>query len=303
MRLTSIITINFNQPEVTLEFLQSLKKHTGCNVEVILVDNGSLSDHSADFKKAFSNLICIRSETNLGFAGGNNLGILHAKGDYLLFLNNDTEITESLVSELIKVLDNDSAIGLVSPLIEYYHHPQIIQYAGYTEMNYTTCRNNEIGHFDLNIGQYDSVSCETSFCHGAAMMCRRDGLTIVGLMDENYFLYYEELDWCEKFKRAGKKMWFTGYTKILHKESVSAGRESAVKTYFMTRNRLLFIRKNAALINTFIFYLYCLFISCPKQVLVYLKKGRLDLIKWVIKGFFWNITHSKNSAHLGFIKP
>ena len=119
-------------------------------------------------------------------------------------------------------------------------------------------------------------------------------------MEEQYFLYYEELDWCEKFRKAGKKIWFTGRTKILHKESMSVGKESSIKTFFMTRNRMLFIRRNTGVVNTTFFSLYYVFIACTRQILNYLIKGRKDLVKYVFKGLWWNFTHSKNSQDLGF---
>jgi len=301
MKLTSIITVNFNQPVATIEFLKSVKESTQNDyIEVVLVDNGSGEDHQIEFEKVFPGLNYIRSENNLGFAGGNNLGIKQAKGDFLFLLNNDTEITENLVSELVSELENNPAIGLISPLLLYFHHPDIIQYAGFTEMNYITCRNSGIGSFEKNEGQYDNDSRQTAFCHGAAMMCRKADLEQVGLMEESYFLYYEELDWCERFKKAGKKIWFTGRASVFHKESMSVGKESRIKTYFMTRNRMLFIRKNTGLINTLLFSLYYITIACPKQLYLYIRKGRNDLVKWLLKGVLWNLTHSKNSDSLGF---
>ncbi|KIO78763.1 glycosyl transferase [Pedobacter lusitanus] len=301
MKLTSIITVNFNQPEVTIDFLRSVKLHSNLSeVEVIIVDNGSKEDHRQDFLKEYPELIYISSAKNLGFAGGNNLGIEAAQGDYLLFLNNDTEITGNLISELIRELDENEEIGLISPLLLYFDNPDIIQYAGATPMDYLTCRNSTIGLLENNNGQYDHQSRETAFCHGAAMMCRKRDLESAGLMDKNFFLYYEELDWCEQFKRAGKKIWFTGNTKVYHKESMSVGKESMIKTYFMTRNRMLFIRRNTGKLNTLFFSLYYIGIACPKQIFIYLKKNRTDLIRWVFRGIKWNLTHSKNSEDLGF---
>lgn len=301
MKRTSIITVNFNQPEVTLDFLQSVKLHTHlAGVEVILVDNGSSEDHSAIFLKAYPELIYIYSAENLGFAGGNNLGIARATGEYLLFLNNDTEITGNLVSELTGALDENPEIGLISPLLLYFDAPEVIQYAGSTKMNYITCRNRTIGAMEINRGQYDKVFEETAFCHGAAMMCRKADLKTAGLMENNFFLYYEELDWCEKFKKAGKKIWFTGRTLVYHKESMSVGKESKIKTYFMTRNRMLFIRRNTSWLNTLLFSLYYIGIASPKQVLMYSRKNRKDLIHWVFMGLKWNFTHSKDSNDLGF---
>ncbi|MET1056679.1 MAG: glycosyltransferase family 2 protein [Pedobacter sp.] len=301
MKRTSIISVNFNQPEVTIDFLRSIKVHANLALtEVILVDNGSRENREADFLAEFPGVIYIRSEHNLGFAGGNNLGINRASGDYLLLLNNDTEITSGLIETLTNELDNNADIGLVSPLLLYFDAPEVIQYAGFSEMNYMTCRNSVIGGMELNTGQYDQDSRETAFCHGAAMMCRTADLKSVGLMEEQFFLYYEELDWCEKFRRAGKKIWFTGKTKVYHKESMSVGKESIIKTYFMTRNRILFIRRNTSMLNTLLFCIYYISFASPKQILIYLGKGRKDLVKWFFRGIGWNLSHSKDSTELGF---
>jgi GT2 family glycosyltransferase len=301
MKTTSIVTVNFNQPQVTIDFLKSVKVSTSAEtVEVILVDNGSCEDHEEAYKAVYPELVYIRSAVNLGFAGGNNLGIKVAKGDYLLLLNNDTEITKNLIETMMAEFDSNPEIGILSPLLLYFDQPEMIQYAGFTTMNYLTCRNKAIGNMETNSGQYDEDSRETGFCHGAAMMCRKADLETVGLMAEHFFLYYEELDWCEKFKKAGKKIWFTGKAKVYHKESISVGKESSIKTYFMTRNRMLFIRRNMDLLNTLLFSAYYLMFACTKQIVVYLLKGRTDLIPWVFKGVLWNFNNSKNSHKLGF---
>ncbi|GGI25674.1 glycosyl transferase [Pedobacter mendelii] len=270
------------------------------NLEVVFVDNGSKEEFEQEYKAIYPELIYVRSAQNLGFAGGNNLGIKKATGDYLLLLNNDTEITSNTIDVLVSEMETNAEIGLLSPMILYYDQPDTIQYAGFTEMNYLTCRNSGIGSMQQNKGQFDNDSRETGYCHGAAMMCRRSDLEHVGLMAAEFFLYYEELDWCERFKKAGKKIWFTGKTKIYHKESMSVGKESAIKTYFMTRNRMLFIRKNTGIINSVLFSLYYIFIACSKQIINYLLKNRLDLVKWTFKGVSWNLTHTKNSKNLGF---
>jgi len=300
MDLISIISVNYNQPEVTVQFLKSIKNNANYdNVEVIIVDNGSREDHKQKFTEEYPGLIYIRSEENLGFAGGNNLGIKYAKGEFFLFLNNDTEISGNLLFELSTELKRNDNIGMISPLILYYEQPDIIQYAGFTKMNYITCRNKGIGSMEKNTGQYDNVSHPTYYFHGAAMMCRKSDLDTVGTMEENYFLYYEEYDWCEKFKRAGKIAWFTGKTKIYHKESMSVGKVSKIKTYFMTRNRMLFIRRNTSFINNALFTLYYILFAAPKQVFKYITGGRKDLIVWIYKGIAWNFKNGSTSSNLG----
>ncbi|PWS29202.1 glycosyltransferase family 2 protein [Pedobacter yonginense] len=297
----SIITVNFNQHQVNIDFLKSIKlSNPNYPIELIFVDNGSAIEHEAEYKSIYPELVYIRSDRNLGFAGGNNLGIQAATGKYLLLLNNDTEITPNLVEVLVSEMEANPSIGLISPLILYFDQPKTIQYAGFTEMNYLTCRNEGIGNMQIDSGQYDKDSRETGYCHGAAMMCRKADLETVGLMAEEFFLYYEELDWCEKFKKQGKKIWFTGKTKIYHKESISVGKESKIKTYFMTRNRMLFIRRNTGFLNTTLFSIYFVLLVCSRDALAYLSKGRKDLIKWMYQGVFWNVMHSKNSKNLGF---
>jgi len=285
---------------VTLDFLRSVSQNTERNsVEVILVDNGSYENFERAFKAVYPDLVYIRSEKNLGFAGGNNLGIRQASGEYLLFLNNDTELVEGFVETLIREFHVHPEIGLLSPLILYFDDKTKIQYAGFSEMNYLTCRNKGIGNQETNLNQHDR-SQETGFIHGAAMMCRRDDLKKVGLMEENYFLYYEEIDWCEKFKKAGKKIWFTGRTKIYHKESISVGKESSLKTYFMHRNRMLYIRRNTNIFNILMFTMYYVAVACPKTIIKYYLNGRKDLIPWVFKALLWNFTNHVDSKALGY---
>ncbi|QIL41534.1 glycosyltransferase family 2 protein [Pedobacter sp. HDW13] len=303
MPLTSIITVNFHQMAVTIALLQSISRsYHAANVEVILVDNGADQDQSDIFTPYFKNIQYIRSVENLGFAGGNNLGIRQAKGDYILLLNNDTEIPAGCLETMQTELEANEKIGLLSPLLLYFDQQDLVQYAGFTPLNYVTGRNAYIGQFERNHGQFGQ-SYSTAFCHGAAVMCRREDLLNAGLMDENYFLYYEELDWCEKFKRIDKEIWFTGKTHVYHKESVSVGKESPLKVYFMTRNRMLFIRKNTGWITTLLFSMYFCLIACPKAVLAYLARGRWDLAKQVLSGLWWNFTHKKHSKNLGLALP
>lgn len=301
MALTSIITVNFHQIEVTIDLLKSIaKSYTPAEVEVVIVDNGAVKNMELIFQPYFANIKYIPSKENLGFAGGNNLGIKQAKGDYIFLLNNDTEIPTGCIETMVAELESNDKIGLLSPLLLYFDQKDLVQYAGFTPMNYLTARNAYIGQFEKNIGQYNDKSSPTGFCHGAAVMCRKTDLDRAGLMDETYFLYYEELDWCEKFKRIGKEIWFTGKTHVYHKESISVGKASPLKVYFNTRNRMLFIRKNTGWLNTILFSIYYTFIACPKAVLKFVFNKQPQLAKWTVKGLLWNYTHGKNSKELGF---
>ena len=167
-------------------------------------------------------------------------------------------------------------------------------------MNYYTGRNSCIGQFETDKGQYDDLTGPTGFVHGAAMMIKRECIEKAGTMAEIFFLYYEELDWCDHIKKAGYQSWLVADALIYHKESVSVGKVSALKEYFMNRNRILFIRRNAPLFARIVFYGYFGTTVMPVSIIRYIKKGHSDFIKWLLKAVWWNITENKDSKNLGF---
>jgi GT2 family glycosyltransferase len=302
MALISIITVNFNQPQATLALLKSIYEcYPKANLEVIVVDNASKEDHGEDFKNTELHVLYIRSQKNLGFAGGNNLGIKSAKGEYLFLVNNDTEFTPGLLETLTATLESDSSIGIISPKINYFDNKEIIQYAGFTAMNYYTCRNECIGQFETDNGKYNNIVSETGYVHGAAMMIRRVALKAAGNMAENFFLYYEEMDWCEQIKRSGFKIWVNTNALIYHKESLSVGKKSAVKEYFMNRNRILFIRRNASANQKFIFWIYFVCFVTPRNIISYLTEGTSSFVGILLKAIIWNIRNKTTSSNLGYI--
>ncbi|WP_425390681.1 glycosyltransferase [Ekhidna sp.] len=297
MKKVSIITINYNQLEVTLELLDSVEKQEFDDLEIIVVDNGSQADPSQEISRKFPHVITIRSEQNLGFAGGNNLGISHASGEYLFFVNNDTEIPQGTIASLCDVLDQRSEAGIVCPVIYYYNNPSVVQYAGYTPLNFLTGRNQAVGHMKqmplaLKVD-------ETSYAHGAAMMVRKEAIEAAGAMPENYFLYYEELDWATRIKEAGYKILVNRGCSILHKESMSVGKLSNLKTYFQTRNRILFMRRNVRGWRKLAFLLFFAFVAFPKNTFSYLISGSFGRFKAFLSGALWNVTHGTRSHQLG----
>jgi GT2 family glycosyltransferase len=300
MKKVSIITVNFNQPNVTRELLLSIVgTNTYNNIEVIVIDNGSRENPLDALSAEFPDIKAIRSDENLGFAGGNNLGIKAATGDYFFLVNNDTEFTPGLVQKLVNVLDEHPEVGMVSPRIHYFDDKALIQYVGFTQMNYYTCRNSSPGQFHRNGDEYTKVVGPTGYAHGAAMMVKRAVTEKAGLMFDNYFLYYEEGDWCERIKRAGYQVWMRGDALIYHKESVSVGKNSWLKEYFMNRNRILFMRRNAPVLPALFFYVYFLLLVVPRNVLAYIKTGDSNFTGYLFKAIWWNITHKKDSKDLG----
>jgi hypothetical protein len=270
--LVSVITVNYRQASITCALLDSIDQNSYKNLEVIVVDNGSEQDCSTLFQKHYPSVQVLSIRDNLGFAGGNNLGIKTAKGDFIFLVNNDTEWTSGLVESLLERFDMDDSIGVVSPKIRYHHTPDMIQYAGFTEINSLTGRNETIGKNEKDSGQYDTASL-TPYTHGAAMMLKKEVIQEVGLMPENYFLYYEELDWCHQIKEAGYDLWYEPKGLIYHKESASVGKLSSLKLYYLTRNRLLFMRRNIKGWRLGLFLSYFFSITFPIKSLIFLIKG------------------------------
>ena len=253
-------------------------------LEVIVVDNNSTQDEATEIEKCYSQVIVIRSEKNLGFAGGNNLGIKAAHGKFLFFLNNDTVIHQpSDIKHLIARLESSEKIGMVSPKIRFTWGDQLIQYAGYTPLSKIVLRNHAIGCGEEDCEQYNTAH-PTPYAHGAAMMVKREIIEKVGMMPECYFLYYEELDWSEMIRHAGYDIWYEPACTVYHKESQTTGRQSPLKTYYITRNRLLFAQRNIHSSIRYLTFGYLIGIVSIRDIIKYLCIGRFDLIKATIRG-------------------
>ncbi|MEO6287701.1 MAG: glycosyltransferase family 2 protein [Dyadobacter sp.] len=301
MKSVSIVTVNFNQPQVTEDLLKSLDEvNTYPDLEIIVVDNGSKVNPVPEWQRRYKDVKFIRSELNTGFAGGNNIGIREASGEYLFLINNDTEVTAELIGTLVQTMEANPKIGIISPKIHYFDHPGMLQYTGYTPMNYYTARNASIGQFEEDKGQYDALSGVTGYAHGAAMMIKREALEKAGGMAENYFLYYEELDWCERIRKAGYEVHVDLSALIYHKESVSVGKRTALKEYFMNRNRILFIRKNASGLTFFIFCCYFFAAVVPRNLIHYVRNNEFSFVPVFLKAITWHFTNKADSNNLGF---
>lgn len=290
----SIVILNYNQLKVSCEFLDSCKLLTYSNYEIILVDNASKEDPTTYVKEHYPEVIVIRNQENLGFTGGNNVGIAAAKGDYIFVVNNDTEVTPNLLEKLVEPFENDLSIGVVSPKIKYYSNPTLIQYAGYTAMNPFTGQAVAVGGKQQDLGQFNT-SGYTYFAHGAAMLVKREVIEKVGAFADEFFIYYEELDWGERIRRAGYNIYYQADAEIFHKESVTMGKESPMKAYYHTRNRILFMRRNTTATQFALFMLFLTAFVIPKALLKYSFKRQPEHLKSFMRGLWWNITYKREN--------
>ncbi len=277
----SIIIVNYNGLKDTCALIESIPFYE--NMEVIVIDNASKQDEASIIAQHYPYAKTIRTKKNLGFAGGNNVGIKEAKGKYLFLINNDTVFKEFNVDSLINRLESSPNIGIVCPKIRFAWGTSPIQYAGYTPLSKITVRNQAIGFNEEDKCQYN-IAHPTPYAHGAAMLIKRETIEKVGLMLEDYFLYYEEIDWSMIFTRAGYEIWYDPACTIYHKESQSTGQDSPLRTYYITRNRLLLVKRNWHGIYKYLAYCYLTCIVAPRDIIKHTLKCRFDLIKAICKG-------------------
>lgn len=298
--LVSVISINYNHADVTMQMIESLRKITYPAIEIIIVDNASTNDHPQKIKEQYPWINLIISNVNLGFAGGNNLGLLQAKGKYVLFLNNDTEVDEGFLEPLVQLLKQDRKIGLVSPKVLFYQNPDILQYAGFTKLSNILVRNFAIGFGEKDTGQFQNAQ-ETGSVFGAAMLVPMDVIQQVGVMDPVFFLYYEEHDWANRIRAAGYKLFYHGGSKVFHKESISTVKNSPLQIYYLLRNRVLYSRRNNTGIRLLASLLYLYLVPCSKHAMMFILKGRFDLFAATIRAFWWNLSTYRNIRSKPFI--
>jgi len=292
--LVSIVSVQYGHAEVTIEMVKSLRKITYPNIEIIVVDNASPDENPERVKKECPEIIYIESDENLGFAGGNNLGFKVAKGKYILLLNNDTEVEPNFLEPLVAKMENDETIGIVSPKIRFYHSPDTLQYVGYDPINSITQRGGAKGFGEKDTGQYEKDEL-ASYGHGAAMMVSMKAIKEVGLMADIFFLYYEELDWAHRIRDAGYKIYYVHNSIIYHKESISTGgRVSPLRAYYMTRNRILYLRRNFSGLTYFFAILYQLLIAVPKNATLIAIKAKPKYIRAYARGVLWHLANAFN---------
>lgn len=255
-----IIILNFNGVQETLECVASLKKLkiSKTSPNLIVIDNNS-TDGSQSVLKNIRGIHLIKNRTNLGFSGGNNVGIKYAlarKADVVIILNNDTLVDANFLVNILKSLKK---ADIVSPKIYFakgfeFHKKRynktdlgkVIWYAG-GKIDWRNIIGSHIGVDEIDNGQFNK-SIDVDFATGAAMLVKRGVFEKIGLFDQKYFLYLEDMDFCVRAKKAGFKIMYEPKAIVWHKNAQSAhGSGSTLQDYFITRNRLLFAFKFANL--------------------------------------------------------
>lgn len=283
----SVIILNYNNPKDTLECVHSLMKNNFDSYEVILIDNGS-KDGSVDILRQlepeYPDLIFVINQKNLGFAGGNNIGINLSKGDAILLLNNDTVVKEDFLDGLMQQASLLPEAGVLCPKIYFYDRPDTIWFAGgYIDWKYD---GTHIGYGKKDNSSYNSpLTCE--YVTGCAMLIKREVIKKIGLLDESFFAYQEDVDFCIRARKGGYKCMYIPSPNVWHKAGATSKKQermSPFHRYLGTRNKLALVRKNFGIFRLVDALFRELFIVTPVYIILYASRGHFDLIPAQLQG-------------------
>ncbi|MCJ7633022.1 glycosyltransferase family 2 protein [Candidatus Bathyarchaeota archaeon] len=300
-----IVVLNWNAWLDTLECLESLQEIDYPNYEIIIVDNGS-TDKSVEQIKNYilqvdkqsqtsrGRCTLITNDTNLGFAGGNNIGIKYSREKlgfrrehgasvgYVLLLNNDTVVGKDFLKRLIWAGKNDKAIGLLGPKIYFHNDPNRIFFAG-GRLNKLLTRGTHKGYgeseLSRDITNKESMRSldyeEVDYVTGCCLLIKGEVIEKIGLLPEEYFLYYEDVEWNLKAQKAGYKTVLVPEARIWHKVSQSTKEGSFLYLYYLFRNGLLLARRNGHSFVLLLAYIQSIYILAKQlfKVFVLRRKG------------------------------
>ncbi len=244
----SIVILNYNGGEDVLECLQSVTQIDYPAYEVIIVDNGSKDESLQNIKKRYPSIRIVENKRNLGFSEGNNVGIRESAAPYILLLNDDTVVSKGILKDLLGAIQGDQNIGIAGPAVMYYKNPDRIWSAG--------AKIGLLGYAShLGKGQkmdsYNLPSRVPYIC-GCAILIKRDVINRVGLLDAEYFAYFEDADYCFRARKAGYRCLYVPSPTVWHKVNAE-WINSPVQAYYNMRNPFMFARKNLKGLRKIIF--------------------------------------------------
>jgi len=241
MKKVVVVILNYKAKDEALKCIQSVKKSDYQNVDILVIDNNS-QDGLGEVLVGSKEVEYIQTGDNLGYTGGNNIGIKKAieKGaDYIFILNADAELERTAISNLVEVAESKDA-GIVGPKI-LFNDKQTIWYAG-GKLDLANVIGGHRGVDEKDHGQYEMIE-ETENVTGGAMFVGREVFEKIGFFDDKYFLYYEDSDFCFRAKKEGFKLFYAPKAIVYHENAKSTGLGSPLQDYFITRNRMIFASK------------------------------------------------------------
>jgi len=297
-----VLILNWNHKQLTIDCVASVLKSDYPNFNVVVIDNGSTDGSVASLRAAFGERIeVLENRVNLGYARGFNIGLKYGfktkRAAYCLVMNNDTVIERRAVSALVRVANEYDRIGFVTGKVYYYNQPKIFQTVG-KKKDPIRWNGEHIGCGEEDTGQYDQIR-ELHFADDIFTLVTKRLYDDVGGYNPMFFLQGEEYDWQARAKEHGYKIMYTPYAKLWHKESMTIGKDSALKAYYDARNPMLVVllHKPAHFFRRY--FRFHLRSRILRSTMVYLKHGRLSLVLARWQGFLsavlWGIRNKRLS--------
>lgn len=257
--LVICVILNTDKRDDTLECIESLRAGSYSNQKIIVLDNHSTDGSVMAIREAYPDVQIMELVENLGYAGNNNVGIEEAirqGADWVFVLNEDTILDKECLTELIKVGESNPQIGIVGPMVYHYNEPDVIQSAG--GMLGKHWQSQHLGKNELDQGQF-RLPHRVEWISGCAILVRRAVITQVGMLDANFFIYWEETEWCIRASRGGWHIFHVPQAKIWHKGVQRDYQPKPSFTYYGTRNHLLTLAKHKAPLNVWLYSLFQFF--------------------------------------------
>jgi len=283
----SIIILNYKDNQGTFECIKSLENQIFKNFEVIVIDNSENNEIFLELKNLlnqFNEILeikLIQSKYNLFFASGVNLGIIHSQGDYICLLNNDTIVDSDFLDKSIKFMESNSKIGFMCPKINLYKNPNKNWFSGYKIKPFS--RNFLYFLKNKNLKKVQ----ETDYAPGAALFVKREIINLIGTLDEIFFMYWEDVDWCYRAKRYGFKNYYFPNTIVYHKiEKIDPKKEKTYKFYLKLRNFQIMVWKNFNPIEILSFYITNFSFLTLKTLLFSIFKRKFKNVLVVFRAIF-----------------
>ena len=287
----AVILVNWKKYNLTSNCINSLNKSNYKNFKIILVDNEYSEKSIIELKNKYKELLVFKEKNNLGFAGGNNIGIRYALEndyDYIMLLNNDTEVKENFILPLVERIEKDHFLGAVQPLILNFSNKSIIWNAGGKLNKFLGLTSTRLNNNKLNSSiVFDDY---TDWISGCCILIKSEILTKVGLLDEKFFNYYEDVDWSLRMKNLGYDLGFVKESIIYHHGSSSSknkkntgGLISSKIHYFNIRNHILLLKKHKNLFNFFGIVFFQI-IKTTSYIFYFLIRFRFNKLTMVLKG-------------------
>ena len=275
---TSIVILNYNGGKDVIECLESVRNIDYPSYEIIVVDNASTDNSVESIRKKFPEVKIIRNESNLGFAEGNNVGIREANSHYVMLLNDDAVVGKNILKDLTAAIEERRNIGMAGPMILYYHDPDRIWSAGGRLSLFGFA-----SHWGKGLARGSCSSARlVDFLSGCSVLIKKEVIDKIGLLDAEYFLYFEDIDFCFKARAAGYECLYVPSPTVWHKVTAS-WITNPVQAYYYMRNAIIFAKKDLTGLRKFVFILSQFFVLFPYYCFKFARRDA-RIVKYLLKG-------------------